>query len=79
MIRFNEKRVHEIGPDLAALEWLMECGATQVRSSSQILNHTLAKSLSHICRTQVEMSDGRRIGSQREMRAYVSHAVNDEV
>ncbi|GMT12532.1 hypothetical protein PFISCL1PPCAC_3829, partial [Pristionchus fissidentatus] len=46
--RFNESRAHEIGPDLAALEWLMECGATQV-----------------------EMSDGRRIGSQKEMRAYV--------
>nr|CDJ91822.1 Met-10+ like-protein [Haemonchus contortus] len=28
--KFHEQRVRELGPDLACLEWLMECGSTQV-------------------------------------------------
>ncbi|VDO43178.1 unnamed protein product [Haemonchus placei] len=30
--KFHEQRVRELGPDLACLEWLMECGSTQVWS-----------------------------------------------
>ncbi|CAD6198396.1 unnamed protein product [Caenorhabditis auriculariae] len=36
--KHNEKRVREVGPDLACLEWLMNCGATKVlMSDSQVI------------------------------------------
>ncbi|VDM52677.1 unnamed protein product [Angiostrongylus costaricensis] len=35
--RFNEKRINEIGPDLACLEWLMECGSTEIDASDSAI------------------------------------------
>ena len=31
--RYREERVKELGPELACLEWLMECGCTEVPMS----------------------------------------------
>ena len=46
--RFYFNRIRSIGPDLACLEWLMKCGATEV-----------------------QMSDGEAIKTQKQMREYV--------
>ncbi|CAI4223305.1 unnamed protein product [Auanema sp. JU1783] len=52
--KYDLERVQEIGPDLACLEWLMECGSTRVI-----------------------MNDQENICSIRQMKEYISFALNN--
>ncbi|VDD96206.1 unnamed protein product [Enterobius vermicularis] len=46
--RFNFERVATLGPDLACLEWLMECGATKVEMSDGTVIKRISEMKSYI-------------------------------
>uniref|UniRef100_A0A1I7X330 Radical_SAM domain-containing protein n=1 Tax=Heterorhabditis bacteriophora TaxID=37862 RepID=A0A1I7X330_HETBA len=55
--KFNVNRVATIGPDLACLEWLMECGATEVEMSDKQKIGSISQMKKYILETVDKSSD----------------------